>query len=337
VIDFRLSVEALGNTRFGYSPLAEAASSLRLLSAPKPGFVMQPWLTDVAGRLESVDLELLHAVVPTGSWVPDFLFLWSADPKVTIEHQLDQLSELPADLIRRDFEQGWQCGLPGILTELLDRERPGAVIADALWEYWQAAIAPYWSRVRAVLDDDVSYRGGRALSQGILTIFDDLHPEVSRVDQLVRVDKPHHASAVCDGDHLTLVPSVFVWPGLIIMEEAEISNAFTLTYAARGVGKVWEGLPASETADNDLGALLGRNRADILGRLAIPMTTTQLARELGQSPGTVNQHLSILKRNGLLESWRSGRSVLYRRTALASSIVAASEQQRSVLRSSRDA
>jgi DNA-binding transcriptional ArsR family regulator len=132
---------------------------------------------------------------------------------------------------------------------------------------------------------------------------------------------------VYDGNHLTLIPSVFVWPGLIIMEEA--GDSFGLTYAARGVAKVWEGLPSAETADNDLGALLGRNRAEILRRLDIPLTTTQLARELDLSPGTVNQHLSVLKRNGLLSSWRSGRSVLYRRTALASSVIAAGDHQRS--------
>jgi len=328
VIDFRLSVEALGNTRFGYSPLAEAASSLRLLGGEKPGFVMQPWLTDVAGQLGPVDLALLRDVVPPGNWAPDFLFLWSPDPKVTIEDQLDQLAALPVARIRRDLEQGWpDHPLPGRIAELLAHPRPGAMIADALWKYWQVAIAPYWSRIHAVLDDDVSYRGGRALARGFLSVFEDLHPEVTREDHLVRVDKPQHPSQVLVGDHITLVPSVFVWPGLIIMEECEGANSFTLTYAARGVGKVWEGLPDAEVADNDLGALLGRNRAEILRRLGIPMTTTQLARELGQSPGTVNQHLSILKRNGLLESWRSGRSVLYRRTALASSIIAASDHE----------
>lgn len=340
MIDFRLSVDALGNTRFGYSPLAEAAASLRLLAMEKPGFVMQPWLTDVAGELGSVDLELLRAVVPPGNWVPDFLFLWSPDPRVTIEDQLDLLADLPAEQVRKDLEHGCPGDrLPDLLEDLLERPRPGAVVADALWEYWRVAVAPYWSRIRAVVDDDVSHRGGRALAQGILSVFDDLHPEVSRVDHLIRVDKPQHPSQVLVGDHITLVPSVFVWPGLIIMEESSGDNAFTLTYAARGVGKVWEGLPAAEVADNDLGALLGRNRAEILRRLGIPMTTTQLARELDQSPGTVNQHLSVLKRNGLLDSWRSGRSVLYRRTALASSIIAASDHQhaRGALRSPRDA
>jgi DNA-binding transcriptional ArsR family regulator len=290
--------------------------------------VMQPWLSDVAGQLGPVDLDLLHAVAPAGPWAPDFLFPWSAEPTVTIEHQLDLLAALPAERIRSDIEEGWpDQEMPVVLVELLAHRQPGSVIADAIWEYWQVAVAPYWPRIRAVLDDDVSYRGGRTLAQGILSVFDDLHPEVSRVDQLIRVDKPHHASGVFEGDQITLVPSVFIWPGLIITEECE--KTFTLTYAARGVGKVWEGLPAAEGIDNELGALLGRNRAAILRRLDIPMTTTQLARELGQSPGTVNQHLTVLKRNGLLSSWRSGRSVLYRRTALASSIIAASDHRHS--------
>jgi DNA-binding transcriptional ArsR family regulator len=340
VIDFRLSVEALGNTRFGSSPLVEAAASLRLLGMSKPGFVMQPWITDVSEQLGAVDLKLLQIIAPPGIWAPDFLFLWSADPNVTIEHQLDLLAALPATQIQHDLEQGWGSGLlPATLRDLLAQRQPGAVVADAIWEYWQVAIAPYWSRIRAVVDDDVSYRGGRALAQGILSVFDDLHPEISRVDRLVRVDKPHHPNGVCGGAHITLVPSVFVWPGLIITEEVEVDNAFMLTYAARGVGKVWEGLPEAEAVDNDLGSLLGRNRASILRRLGIPMTTTQLARELGQSPGTVSQHLSVLKRNGLLESWRSGRSVLYRRTALAASILAASDRQHQSARmgSPRDA
>jgi DNA-binding transcriptional ArsR family regulator len=35
----------------------------------------------------------------------------------------------------------------------------------------------------------------------------------------------------------------------------------------------------------------------------------------------VSQHLSVLRRNGLVISWRAGRRVLYRRTDLAASIV----------------
>jgi DNA-binding transcriptional ArsR family regulator len=77
----------------------------------------------------------------------------------------------------------------------------------------------------------------------------------------------------------------------------------------------------------DLDSLIGRTRAAILRRLDVPLTTTQVARDLHQSPSTVSEHLTVLRGNGLLISWRAGRGVLYRRTPLASSLLAASEAQ----------
>jgi hypothetical protein len=38
-------------------------------------------------------------------------------------------------------------------------------------------------------------------------------------------------------------------------------------------------------------------------------------------PGSVNQHLSVLRRAGLVTAWRSGRFVVYERTALGTSVV----------------
>lgn len=328
MIEFKLSVGALGNTTFGYSPLAEVASSLRLLGRPRPGFLMQPWLAEVSDNLGAVDLEFLRAVAPPGKWAPDFLFRWSADPKITVEHQLDALAGLSTDQIRRDLGCCWtDRGMPAVLNSLLTSRNAAPRIADAIWEYWQAVVAPYWPRIKAVLDDDVSHRGGRALTQGLLSVFEDLHPEISVRDTTIRVDKPHHADYEYEGARITLVPSVFTYPELIVLDETD--QSFGLIYGARGIGRVWEGLDEHNLEDSDLGALIGRNRATILRRLEIPMTTTELADELGQSPGTVNQHLSVLKRNGFLDSWRSGRRVLYRRTALASSVIAAGDHQQS--------
>jgi len=72
------------------------------------------------------------------------------------------------------------------------------------------------------------------------------------------------------------------------------------------------------------GALLGRSRAAILLAVAMPMSTTDLARALGQSNPAVNEHLSVLRRSGLCHFVAFGPPVLYQRTPLATSIVAAS-------------
>ena len=46
-----------------------------------------------------------------------------------------------------------------------------------------------------------------------------------------------------------------------------------------------------------------------------PSTTTDLARARGLSAGGASQHLAVLRDAGLVRSHRTGRSVLYLRTA----------------------
>lgn len=326
MITFRLNVEALGRTSFGYSPLAEVAAAFRLLREPAPRHLMRLWVRDVRPLLEPLDLSLLSAVLPPGKWAPDFFTSWSPNPQVTIEQQLDEVSRLPAWELRADITEHWPRDLqPSRAQALVLRsgpELPG-LVSDAIWSFWDTAIGPYLARMRAVIADDVAYRASMALASGVLSLFEDLHPEVSVDGTNLQVAKPYHAAATYDGTRITLLPSVFVWPNLLIGHERE--NQFTLIYPARGVARVWEGLRIADDAANDLGALVGRTRAEVLHRLEVPMTTTHLSRVMGQSPGTVSQHLSILRRNGLVVSWRAGRGVLYRRTPLGESIVAASE------------
>jgi DNA-binding transcriptional ArsR family regulator len=124
------------------------------------------------------------------------------------------------------------------------------------------------------------------------------------------------------GTGLLLVPSVFSWPYVVI--DFRSDEASSLTYPARGVGNLWSAPDASPAQDGALAALLGRSRAAILVTLTVPHSTTALALKLGQSAPAVSQHLTVLRRAGLVVSWRSGRSVLYRRTALGTSVVDAS-------------
>jgi DNA-binding transcriptional ArsR family regulator len=323
VIQLKLSVDVLGNTRFAFSPLAEVGQSLRLLGEPRPHHLHNPWLRQVRGRLEGVDLDVLLAVAPPGKWAPDFLYPRASGPQVTLKQQLSGLLTLPHEKLREELEQCWsEESLPRGARELI-AAGPGGVdlLCNAIWQYWDAAIAPYWTRMCGVLEDDVSHRASMSLRGGLFDLLNDLHPEVSLVSHILSIDKPHHADSVYEGGQLTLVPSIFVWPRLILGHETP--GEFELTYAARGVGRVWEGVePQEERPEDQLGALLGRTRASILGQLEVPMSTTELSRMLGQSPGSISQHLSILRASGMVASWRAGRSVLYRRTPLGDSLVA---------------
>ncbi|MGH8822951.1 MAG: DUF5937 family protein [Jiangellaceae bacterium] len=323
MIQVRLRVGDLGRMRFAHSPLVEAAESLYMLSSGTVQPVHRAWYAAVRERLRSVDMELLRAVVPARSFIADFLLPGATHPARTMADQLRKLADLPADQMCRDIEDAWHGEpLPARAKELAAAGPGGpAMVADALWEYWTAAVEPFWRDMRAVLDDDVAFRAATLTRGGLRNVLADLHPQISIRDEEIRIDKRHNWQQNLSRAGLLLVPSVFTWPNVIF--EAGSEGPASLTYAARGVGKIW-GASNGQGADDALGALLGRSRAAILTALELPHSTTELALKLGQSPPSISQHLSVLRRSGLVRSWRSGRSVLYRRTILAASIVEAS-------------
>ena len=322
VIEFQLSLDALGNTRFGYSPLGEVASSLRALDNPRARALLRPWLRAIEGPLRAADLDLLRAVVPRGYVAPDFMFAWSADPGVTIEEQLADLLAMPGEARAEDLRETWrnQPAPEPVQPLLVGRGWPH--LCDALQRYFYVALRPFWSRIRAAIDDDIAHRVARLLSGGLYEMLAGLHPEVSVRGDVIAIDKPQHPDAAFATPTITLIPSVFVWPQLIVAHSAP--DCFELQYGVRGVGRVWDGLATPDVADA-FAALVGRTRAANLVKLAAPYSTTELARVLQASPAAVSAHLSVLRRNGLVSATRQGRRVLYRRTALATYILAASE------------
>jgi DNA-binding transcriptional ArsR family regulator len=57
--------------------------------------------------------------------------------------------------------------------------------------------------------------------------------------------------------------------------------------------------------------------------LEAPAPTTELAHRTGISTAAVSQHLTALRDAGIVSAHRAGRSVLYARTAVAESLLAA--------------
>jgi DNA-binding transcriptional ArsR family regulator len=333
LITFALSPDVLGQTRFSFSPLAEAALSLRLLGQPQPTHVHSPWLREARGRLDRVDLELLLSVVPPGPYIASCLVPAGRVSQPSLEEQLTALTNLAAADLERDLRQVWCGRTPPRRVAVLLESGPGATaqLAEALWDYWDAVIRPFWPRMCAVLEDDVSHRMAGLVDEGVYSLLRDLHPEISIESSRMYVDKPHCDREVQHASQMILTPSVFAWPDLIV-EDGE-DGRFGLTYAARGIARVWEQRDSPTLKGPEpLATLLGRARAAILRRTSVPMSTTQIARELGQSPAAVSEHLGILRNAGLVSSRRSGRSVLYRQTPLAEYMLRAQPDTVRVLR-----
>ena len=189
--------------------------------------------------------------------------------------------------------------------------------------YWEAAIAPFWDRIRAALDDDIAHRARLLTSGGAIEVFADLHPDVEWANPTLLVKRPHDADVRLGGRGLLLSPSAFIWPKSGAMYDPPWQP--TLIYPPRGLGVLWAPRGSDPKA---LAALLGARRAEILLALDRETSTLELSGQLKASAGGVSEHLGVLRRAGLVRPRRQGQSVLYARTAAGDALVAAPAEQR---------
>jgi len=183
-------------------------------------------------------------------------------------------------------------------------------VVDEFQAHWAATIQPLWDRLRAVAEADVSWRLEQIADAGSRRVLETLHPRV-RVDgtELSVRTSCSDAETTEPGSGLVLMPCAFAWPEVLCLTIP--GQTPVLSYAPRGVARLWEGSSASDRA---LVELVGRTRADSLARLDLPMTTT---------------HLQILHRAGLVTRVRRGRSVYYSRTRLGDDLAAIEQRSSS--------
>jgi biotin operon repressor len=192
--------------------------------------------------------------------------------------------------------------------------------ADLFESYWARAIEPVWPRVRAFLEQDISYRARELAAGGPASLFSDLSPRASWKQPYLDVQVPvHEATVALDGRGLLLVPSAFAAERPYVIDRAPWHPA--VIYPGRGIATLWE---QPEPAPQGLARLLGSSRAAILTELAAPTSTTDLAKRLDLSPGTASHHLTTLREAGLITGARHGRSVLYVRTPLGDALATGS-------------
>ena len=128
-----------------------------------------------------------------------------------------------------------------------------------------------------------------------------------------------------EGRGLSLVPSVFTGklPNLIHDPTQPSATPRLLLPASDErvrAGGLWDG-PRSNGAA--LAALVGRNRAAVLGAVAGGCTTTELAGKVGISIAAASQHASVLRDAGLITSCRQGGAVLHALTPLGADLIQA--------------
>lgn len=322
------SVPDLAQTRLSCSALGEVVLSLRVLKEPQRQAVHLPWVRSVRARLHesAVDLSLLSALVPVDDRTPDFVTPPPAGAAPDLDAELGQLRAVPAGQVRRDLDAMAGPLAPALLPLHADPASGLDRLARQVSGYWDAAIAPHWPRLRALLEADIAYRAQHLAAGGARRVFRDLHPDVDwRDDTLFVSHRPYHHTRSARERGLLLVPSVFAWPTVFTQTAAPWQP--TLSYPARGTARLWERQDVPAPAA--LAKVLGRSRARLLAELDAPATTTDLARRTGITSGGVSQHLTALRAAGMVTAHRDRRFVRYSRTPLGDALLAAPDPRAS--------
>ncbi|WP_239513632.1 ArsR family transcriptional regulator [Streptosporangium sp. 'caverna'] len=323
--ELAFSASDLAQTRFAVSPMWEVGTSFRLLSSGSAHPVHRTWLEQVRPRVAAAGLDRgwLAELIPPSGYVPDFLNPAPAGPAPTLAEELAGILAAPVARIRQDLDRlEREQGRRGLRLRTLYAEPQARLVrvSEEIETYWELALAPYWARIRAVLDADVFYRARQVAEHGAGHLFNDLHPSVSWDDNALRLARRQRPlSRKTAGAGLLLIPSAFTGPGPLT--RVTPPEPPQLAYPARGVGSLWE--PRPITRAGAVVAVLGRSRTLLLTELETPASTTELAHRTGLSPAGVSQYLTALRDAGLVSAHRAGRSVLYARTSVAESILAA--------------
>src|SRR5262249_30554610 len=170
---------------------------------------------------------------------------------------------------------------------------------------------------------------------GLERVLGDLHPRARWTGRAIVIDGHEAERHRLAGAGLLLMPSVFVWPGLVAVIDPPARPA--LAYPAPGIAAPWHrarppgaiaGLcpPARPRKPVALARLRGRPRAARLKSRAEPASTHTLARRHGLAPSTVSEHLAALHDARLITRRRHRHAVMYQQAPLGAELAHGSHE-----------
>lgn len=317
---WHVPADVLALSGFGISPKAEVVGALGALIRPRSPeqrafsaahrAAFAQWLIDHPTAGDLVRASFRESSPGVSGWIADYLVDPAEISDPTFEHEIALLGELTDDDLRSDLYETIRAPLgPRLLA-------PGLrdVAVDLVRWLWTHTIETDWPRRERILRADIVARTAQLAWHGWAAVLRDLgrdrewdgdgHLRINRYELPTRTLPPRA--------RLMFVPthndgSWVGWRG----------DRYALYYPVTGR------LAADDAASaHGLKALLGVNRATVLALLDVPRSTSQIGALSGLALGSVSSHLRILLDSGVVTRRRSGREVLYWRTALGDTLVA---------------
>lgn len=325
VLRIELGPDDLVHSRFAISPLFELDSLLRRLSGfdePLPA----AWTTRLRPAYEQLRAQTpLHAVLALISrrGGPAFLAPPPAGMDQKVQDDLQAVRATTLAVARAEIDRCLALSGPPepAAARVLRDRRVVSLLADAVEHAWTELLAPEWPQLRAIAERDVVHRSAALSRAGWAAAIGGLSRVVRWREGALEVLRFPDQTTTPAGAGLLLVPAVLIWPHVAVFTDNPWPRA--LIYPARGSGALWE---QPHAAPAGLARLLGAGRARVLDALDSPASTSHLGAALALSLGTVGEHLAVLRDAGLVNGTRSGRSVLYARTAIGDALVGATDR-----------
>src|SRR5215207_11539739 len=189
MISIPLTTEDLTKVRIAPSPLWETVGSFGVLLHQGRETVHAPWAARVRRVLTGTDLSALIAAMCTERACPDFLTPPPDASVATFGEELERLRATPPEVVLEEVKtlvrvNKERFGLPPEKERLLEihlNDPEGSLkrLVDTLRRYHELAIAPYWPRMRELLEGDTLKRGQVLAIGGVETLLSGLHPKAS--------------------------------------------------------------------------------------------------------------------------------------------------------------
>lgn len=306
--------------RFSFSPANEAMAWLKATAKGNRHPVFGDPGPVARAAFAHPDVALVASLVPPPgvTYVPDLL---TPQPGVgnscseLFDEQLATIEATSQDELEyqlcEGIEENWGRAAPAWIQRAAESGQMQRRLASGLVRFWRETLAEMWPTLQSVIDQDIANRGMKLVARGLGYVLNTAHPGVAWAGDAISLDKGWTGEIDITGRDLVLALGVLTWPDLLVQGPDEA----VLYLPAQRIGT---GIPRSE---NDLGGVIGDARALLLAELEEARSTTDLARRLGYTPGTISYHLSAMHRAGLVTKSRDGRYVLYKRTPQARALL----------------
>ncbi|SEG91573.1 Helix-turn-helix domain-containing protein [Nonomuraea solani] len=278
------------------------------------------WRKAISARVGRPGHQAVRPLAAPGySVVPDCLVPRTPiGADVSVRAQIGALRDLPPDTLLTDLEQAFGDG-PLPVHWRSAAERPSAWLhgyASALAEVWSTT-EPLWKRARALLDREVHRVGVATVRGGPELLLGSLTSRITCGERGLLISDVE-ASVYDLGDRdIVLVPMLAGKDAVIVSLDNE--EAVWIAYPVPGAQSLWR-QPAAPVHD-ELSALMGPVRADLLCAIGRPMTMSMLAADMKIAPSSITYHCDRLRAARLITRERRGREVWVGRTHRAEELL----------------